>query len=146
MDYDQLIQDLEDQSKSQKQVNGEAQIAKLMECAADAIEELQAQLMFARDAAQEIAEKVPKWIPVSERLPQINEIVQITDGYDVGHGYLIAVRIMQDSGVAWYSPFCDIDCSHITHWMPLPQKPTPRHDISTKKGGAGDEPSKQNCG
>ena len=38
--------------------------------AADAIEELQAQLMFSNDAAKSIAEKVPKWIPVTERLPE----------------------------------------------------------------------------
>lgn len=37
--------------------------------AADAIENLQAQLMFSNDAAKKIAEKVPKWIPVTERLP-----------------------------------------------------------------------------
>ena len=42
----------------------------LMEKAADAIEELQAQLMFSNDAAKAIAEKVPKWIPVTERLPE----------------------------------------------------------------------------
>ena len=38
--------------------------------AADAIEELQAQLMYSNDAAKAIAEKVPKWIPVTERLPE----------------------------------------------------------------------------
>ena len=38
--------------------------------AADAIEDLQAQLMFSNDAAKSIAEKVPKWIPVTERLPE----------------------------------------------------------------------------
>ena len=33
------------------------------------IEELQAQLMYSNDVAKAIAEKVPKWIPVDERLP-----------------------------------------------------------------------------
>ena len=56
------------------------------------------------------------WIPVEERLPDENDVVLITDSLDVGTGYLI-------HGYGWISPFDDIDMSHVSHWMPLPQPP-----------------------
>ena len=43
----------------------------LLKEAANAIEELQAQLMYSNDAAKAIAEKVPKWIPTIEKLPEL---------------------------------------------------------------------------
>ena len=61
-DYTELIKALRD--------NNACLSVKTLHEAADAIEELQAQLMFSNDAAKAIAEKVPKWIPVTERLPE----------------------------------------------------------------------------
>ena len=85
--------------------------------AADAIEDLQAQLMFSNDVAKAIAEKVPKWIPVSERLPE--------DGAEV--------LAWSQSGFAYVDWWIDgawkvnslVDGKYefVTHWMPLPEPP-----------------------
>lgn len=66
---------------------------------------------------------LPKWIPVTERLPEYDKVVQITDGVEVGHGYLEGIDTTIGVTSFWHSPFCDIDETHITHWMPLPQPP-----------------------
>ena len=55
-----------------------------------------------------------RWIPVTERLPEKETPVIVTDGVDVGEGMLFKSW--------WYSP-ADIDTEHITHWMPLPKPP-----------------------
>ena len=68
-------------------------------------------------------EEVSKWIPVTERLPIFDKVVQITDGVNVGHGYLEGVRSTSGIAYMWQSPFCDIDEERITHWMPLPKPP-----------------------
>ena len=76
--------------------------------AADASEELQAQLMYSNDAAKAIAEKVPKWIPVTERFPEKDQTV--------------LAYCAEDN-------FCYISGRHsfeeydVTHWIPLPQMP-----------------------
>lgn len=113
--------------------------ADLMHEAADAIEELQAQLMFSNDAAKEIAAKVPKWISVTERLPE-------EDGK-----YLTAYKLNTIPPTPWIeacwfaknlrkvdkydfpkkkpgfynndSEYGYFEVSGITHWMPLPEPP-----------------------
>ena len=82
--------------------------------AADAIEELT--VINERQLLEIAVLSKPKWIPVTERLPDENDVVLITDSLDVGTGYLI-------HGYGWISPFDDIDMSHVSHWMPLPQPP-----------------------
>lgn len=76
----------------------------LMRESADAIEKLK----------EELADK-PKWIPVTERLPEEDAIVILTDHIDVGTGWF--------NGKGWRTPFADIDEYRITHWMPLPEPP-----------------------
>ena len=66
--YDELVKRLRMRANLFKQINQMENC--IMDEAADAIEELQAQLMYSNDAAKKIAEKVPKWIPVTERLPE----------------------------------------------------------------------------
>ena len=99
---------------------------RLMRQAAGAIESLSSQLedanIRARSSQLMLSEamlKVPKWISVDESLPKPGEVVQITDGKEVGHGYL--AKGLKYSG--WMSPFCDLDEDGITHWMPLPDVP-----------------------
>ena len=60
-------------------------------------------------------ENRPRWIPVSERLPEIRKVVLITDGIDVGTGWMNQGR--------WNTSFADIQRDAVTHWMPLPQPP-----------------------
>ena len=68
--YEALISHLRECAKYDKAEN-------TFEEAADAIEELQAQLMYSNDAAKAIADKEPKWIPVTERLPKCEQEVLI---------------------------------------------------------------------
>jgi len=85
--------------------------------AADAIEELQAQLMYSNDVAKAIAEKVPRWIPVTERLPCLTTPVLATDGIEVDISWMYGVP------PRWITSFTAIDEDKLTHWMPLPQTP-----------------------
>ena len=58
-----------------------------------------------------------RWIPVTERLPSIDETILVYDG-DVGTGifYKGAFQTFDENGY----PF---EISGVTHWMPLPQPP-----------------------
>lgn len=49
-----------------------------------------------------------RWIPVSERMPDDNERVLISDGRSVCEGYGESVRLHPKI---------------VTHWMPLPEPP-----------------------
>lgn len=90
---------------------------KTMREAADAIEELQAQLMYSNDVAKAIAEKVPKWIPVTERLPLLNTPVLATDGIEIDISWMYGVS------PRWITSYTTIDEDKLTHWMPLPKTP-----------------------
>lgn len=82
--------------------------------AADAIEELQGKHFLMTKTAQWLAEKVPKWIPVTERLPE-----------EAGC-YLVAVKNDHQrrySKTAWFSHGSWFARQDVTHWMPLPPAP-----------------------
>lgn len=75
------------------------------------------------------AEKTGKWIPVSERLPEIGEIVL---AYIDELGLIIRAKIVDtkdyrgERRIDWArvdkDPFF-LSCYTITHWMPLPEPP-----------------------
>lgn len=89
----------------------------------------------AADAIEQLEKQVPKWIPVSERLPEVVDsyLVVIKCKYDYEDQYDVCVD------VATYNPYerayidnCwntynDWDEGqqyiHVTHWMPLPEPP-----------------------
>ena len=73
-------------------------------------------------ACKRLENRMPHWIPVTERLPELNKVVTLTDGQDVGHGFLFDVR-QSGTVMIWSTPFSDINEAHITHWMPLPDPP-----------------------
>ena len=97
--------------------------------AADAIEELQednaALNVTVSNLIEQIAElSKPKWIPVTERLPEEHVFVLVRQDDD---RMMIAVRV---DGNWWYRYFAyDVDRwdeneqGTITHWMPLPEPP-----------------------
>ena len=62
----------------------------------------------------------PKWIPVTERLPEEGERVLFTDGAWVGEGYINKrgkwQRYLNQS-------YTDVMALDVTHWMPLPEPP-----------------------
>ena len=60
---------------------------------------------------------VQEWIPVTERLPSIDETILVYDGdVDTGIFYKGAFQTFDENGY----PF---EISGVTHWMPLPQPP-----------------------
>ena len=79
-------------------------------------------LMKAADAIEELSK--PRWIPVTERLPEEHVFVLIRQDED---RMMVAERV---DGDWWYRYFAyDVDRwdeneqGTITHWMPLPEPP-----------------------
>ena len=118
MDYSELVKQLRD-SEDWAAKDGGIPVGLIyrLSQAADAIEELQAQLMYSNDAAKAIAEKVPKWIPVTERLPNENDDVLIYGEWTGASGtkyrevWLTDLKSLLHQG---YKPIA---------WMPLPTPP-----------------------
>ena len=92
-------------------LKGECSAQKSLQ-AADAIEDLIAALTASNEV---IAKSKPQWIPVTERLPEMQEDVLCDDDGRVTIGYYT------DEEVGWH----DMHSYRIypTHWMPLPQPP-----------------------
>ena len=94
-----------------------------MEKAADAIEELQQIAGHYEESAHDYfkdvcyyLERMPKWIPVSERLPKKFELVLV-------YPKVVTMRtdFIKDNG-KWFNSPC------VTHWMPLPEPPKEETD------------------
>ena len=93
--------------------------------AADAIEELKHQVFLADLACKAEAAKVPRWIPVTERLPEKMQYVLVryqnndmaVASWFGGDEHIRFWRAMADEG--WCAD-CDTEP---THWMPLPEPP-----------------------
>lgn len=96
---------------------------KLLNEAIDAIENLEKDNALYEIQLDRALIEFPEWIPVKYKLPKFDEVVQITDGIEVGHGFLEGINSTAGTVLMWHSPFCDIDEEHVTHWMPLPQPP-----------------------
>ena len=97
---------------------------KYMLQAADAIEELIAALTASNEV---IAKSRPKWIPVTERLPDMKDydyVLGIVNGSDINVRFENAVEMVSyDPGSGWFMddyPNAEIS---VTHWMPLPEPP-----------------------
>lgn len=95
---------------------------KMHKQAADAIEKLEHQVFLADLACKSEAAKAPRWIPVTERLPEnlTSVIVHRKDGGIFTWEYFNTSPTDEcwiDDSMNVYS-FYDV-----THWMPLPQPP-----------------------
>ena len=71
-------------------------------------------------------EKFPKWIPVTERLPEPNAV----DEYGFAKGYLVKtdrhvmMHTARYTGEWWiFWGKAEVITDTVTHWMPLPQAP-----------------------
>ena len=96
------------------------------EDAADAIEELQVtvdgltaqtNMVFEKTEGRTVIKFEPKWIPVTERLPE-DEVLCINDR----QFYLVGLLYCDDVG----NYICETDGEimyDVTHWMPLPKPP-----------------------
>lgn len=58
----------------------------------------------------------PKWIPVIERLPELNTDVQVSDGIQVKQAWF-GKRTKNDE------PWFRFTLIQVTHWQPLPEPP-----------------------
>lgn len=110
--------------------------AKLIYDAADAIEELSVQIRNKNVMLAEAISEQPRWIPVTERLPEKDiEVLVFAEGKIDGFlgDTAIAIskrydfKIFTDyEGVeVWQPPWQYFLTDYeITHWMPLPSAPT----------------------
>ena len=89
----------------------------LMMKAADLIEQQTARIA-------ELEAKVPRWIPVEERLPEVHQNTRKSDAmlvYTRRKLFMVAVW----NGIDWLAPmdFWDAWGDEIVYWMPLPEAP-----------------------
>ena len=101
-----------------------------MEKAADALEELTMKLHGDEAAIAGMKQQIermvvnsgnkPKWIPVTDKLPQKCRFYLVTDFGEVEEAYY-------DSDGFWFSPHGD-KLKSVTHWMPLPEPPKEETD------------------
>ena len=101
----------------------------LMKHAADAIEELQQIAAHYEETAHDYfkdvcyyLERVPKWIPVTERLPEQKKAhyLCLLDDDSMAVVYWSKVPDWVSKGEwAWHNP----NWKDVTHWMPLPEPP-----------------------
>lgn len=108
----------------------EQEIGELMREAADAIAELQQIAGHYEECAKDYfkdvcyyKERVPKWIPVTERLPKYGDWVL---GIGPKKGYHICeyrgiMHFLYSGDSPWFS--AKGRSLTITHWMPLPEPP-----------------------
>lgn len=107
--YDELIKALRGPYDSRTDIQ-------LMKQAADAIEELQGKYFMMKKTAEWLAEKVPTWIPVTDRLPSVHELVLVYNpGYPMTTGFLYENGRWRVRGVDYPDT--------PAHWMPLPEPP-----------------------
>ena len=104
--YDELIEELRLESVNMHYEKTDCQ---LFAKAADAIEDLENRLNLWRQ------DKIRRWIPVTERLPEENYNCLVCDDGFVEEGYRNMVG-------GWYD-FHGDRLKFVTHWMPLPQPP-----------------------
>ena len=105
----------------------------LMRKAADAIEYINGHAKILEKVADYWCKRVPKWIPVTERLPDLELVEVRAEDMD-----LFACLVVKTNPIypkkryitkAWYDGegFMDTDCiwitKSVTHWMPLPEPP-----------------------
>ena len=82
------------------------------EDAADAIEDLITALTASNEV---IAKSKPKWIPVTERLPERNYNCLVADDGTIVYGYMNFIG-------EWMDCLGD-KLKYVSHWMPLPEPP-----------------------
>ena len=126
--FDELIKRLREESDCP---DNYPEDSALMREAADAIEQLTADLerskeweTFWEKEANEALKKfqttvasIPRWIPVTERLPEDDTICILTNGVSDAIGYRGKV-------FGWHLIWTDyLEESDVTHWMPLPEPP-----------------------
>lgn len=94
--------------------------AELLECAADKIQELVADLGDA-DAMTEYWMKKNKWVRCKERMPEEGARCLVVRFDDVTNTPFL--DILWFDGIWWNRMYKDCGDFNVTHWMPLPDAP-----------------------
>ena len=110
--YDELIKNLRNEANEAPALSSIGYF--LMRQAADAIEELGVVVRTQKS----VLDKFPRWIPVSERLPENGEYVLCFCRAN------IVCVLRRDKDGDWYENPTHVYMSgFVTHWMPLPEPP-----------------------
>lgn len=73
-------------------------------------------------AVKELGES--KWIPTSERLPELGEEYNCAQDLKDGMGGLVSTTLEWDAiDKVWCYPGSVLEADNVTHWMPLPNPP-----------------------
>ena len=90
-------------------------LSALLGQAADAIEKLQGQIDgWIEQERKALLKSVPKWIPVTERLPEHTKLVLVRHRSETGNKFY---------GLDVFDGYGWVVCLNVTHWMPLPEPP-----------------------
>lgn len=81
----------------------------------------EAAVLIEQQAARiaELEAKVPRWVPVTERLPEIEQRVLVLDRH--GNKMVRTMRRLASEEEPSFRPDGLVPQKHITHWMPLPE-------------------------
>ena len=117
--YEELIMRLKDYSAARK-----GEIAELTDEAADAIEELnrfkeecEACGSKTQSVIESLQKKIPRWVPVTERLPDKRKWVLCRCEANI-------IEVLRWENNEWYHDSMHVYYpSFVTHWMPLPKSP-----------------------
>lgn len=75
-------------------------------------------LKQAADAIEKLSK--PRWIPVTERLPEEGVSVQVCFHSQGGKAQAVSERFLDNRNQSYWSGLCWMNP---THWMPLPEPP-----------------------
>ena len=92
--------------------------ADLIEAQAERIKELEKSVAVFGQANKELREKLPEWIPVTERLPE--QDVPVLAWFEDGLISRQSPDIVLWNGHGWMHRHLHRNVCGITHWMPLP--------------------------
>ena len=95
----------------------------------------------AADAIEELQSQLPKWIPVTERLPELrmwesgslasSNVLFVTEDKTIHIGYVMEDFHFNDNGCLkidrWFMQG-GYRIENVTHWMPLPEPPKEETD------------------
>ena len=97
---------------------------KLHKQAAAAFEELEGKYFVMKKSAEWLSEKVPRWIPMTERLPK-HEYGESTSVLTVDLYGVMRVTYFDGGNWCWQTgeALTTMRVAPITHWMPLPEPP-----------------------
>ena len=91
----------------------------LLNEAADAIEDLEFACNRYEKDYKDLCEYLPKWIPVTERLPEKGQVVLVWGGASI----YTAKRHNKYGAPMWWKLNSKTHYCNPTHWMPLPEPP-----------------------